>query len=177
MEVQQKFDFTALRGLRKSRNLTLEELSSQSGVSIAVISKLERNQCSAELDTLFKIARVFGMSATDLLALAESPLAHQVTEGDHESGGFVFREIRYANSLVLMGTAFAGAEISRPEIHRDDYEICWVLEGELELKLPHETIRLTEGQSVQFDAILEHTYRCMHDVRLIIIHLRKDKRY
>ena len=54
--------------------MTLADLSKASGVSGPVISKLERNQQSAELDTLYRLGRAFGMSATDLLALAESPL-------------------------------------------------------------------------------------------------------
>jgi len=41
---------------------------------------LERNQQSAELDTLYRLARAFGLSATDLLAMCESELAHRTAE-------------------------------------------------------------------------------------------------
>ena len=70
-----KFDFRVLRRLREQHEMTLAELSKASGVSVAVISKLERNQQSAELDTLYRLSRAFGLSATDLLALTESPIA------------------------------------------------------------------------------------------------------
>ena len=172
-----KFDFSVLRMLRQQQELTLADLSSRSGVSMAVISKLERNQQVPSLDTLYSIGRAFGMSATDMLALAESELAHRAAEKSHRSGQFKFREIRYANAVALLGEAPAGAAVSRPEVHRDDTEVCWVLDGELRLKLPHETFDLEGGQSIQFDAIQEHTYEALADTRFLILHLRKDKRY
>ena len=172
-----KFDFSVIRRLREQHEMTLADLSEASKVSVAVISKLERNQTTAELDTLFRLARAFGLSATDLLALTESALAHQVDETSYRSGKFTFRQVRFANVVGLLGEAPAGATVKRPEIHHDDTEVCWIISGKLRLTLPHETFELTEGTSIQFDAILEHTYEALADVRLIILHLRKDKRY
>jgi transcriptional regulator with XRE-family HTH domain len=172
-----KFDFSVLRRLRQQHEMTLADLAQVSGVSLAVISKLERNQQSAELDTLYRLGRSFGLSATDLLALAESPLAHRTTENRHRSDGFSFRQVRYANVVALMGSAPAGAKISRPEIHHDDTEVCWVLTGKIRLSLPHETCDLGPGESIQFDAIQQHTYEALADSEFVILHLRKEKRY
>jgi len=171
------FDFSSLRELRKRSGLTIEEVSTRSGVSAAVISKLERNQSSAELETLYRLARVFGMTAGDLLSLAEAPFAQRAEESSHSVGGFSFREVNYSSVRVLHCTASAGDSISRPEIHQDDNELCWVLKGSLMLRLPREEITLTQGESLQFDAILEHTYAALTDCECIILHLRKNNRY
>ena len=171
------FDFTVLRALRQQHAMTLDALSTASGVSVAVISKLERNQQAVGIDTVYRLGRAFGLSATDLLAMSESALAHRVAEKSHQTGDFTFREIRYANMAALLGSAPAGAALSRPEVHRDDTELCWVLDGRLKLKLPHEVCDLSTGESVQFDAIQEHTYEAVEETRFIILHLRKDKRY
>jgi len=172
-----KFDFSFLRRLRDQHEMTLGDLSKASGVSVAVISKLERNQQSAEIDTLYRLARAFGLSATDMLALAESPLAHRSSEKTHRAGEFKFRQVKYANIVGLFGSAPAGAEVSRPEIHHDDTEVCWVTAGKLRLSLPHEQCVLAAGESIQFDAIQQHTYEALADSQFIILHLRKDKRY
>ena len=172
-----KFDFGVIRRLREQHEMTLADLSAKSGVSVPVISKLERNQQSAELDTLFRLGRAFGMSTTDLLALTESPLAHRSAEDSYRSGQFKFRQIRFANVVALLGTAPASSKVSRPEIHHDDTEVCWVLEGKLRLTLPHEHCVLNPGQCMQFDAIQRHTYEAIEDSRFIILHLRKEKRY
>ncbi len=175
--VAPKFDFSVLRRLREQHEMTLADLSAASGVSVGVISKLERNQQSAELDTLYRLARAFGLSTTDLLAMAESPLAHRTAEKSYRSGGFKFRQLKYANVVALLGTAAAGAKVSRPEIHHDDTEVCWVTAGKLRLSLPHEECVLAAGESIQFDAIQQHTYEALADCEFVILHLRKDKRY
>ncbi len=171
------FDFRILRSLRKTAGLTIDAVSAQSGVSPAVISKLERNQTTAELETLYRLARVFQMSATDMLSLAESPFAQQAGERLYEREGFRFRHVRYANMACFHVEARAGARVSNPEIHRDDHEFCWVLDGRVRISLPAESIELGGGESAQFDAVLEHTYEALEDSRLILVHTRKNQRY
>jgi transcriptional regulator with XRE-family HTH domain len=171
------YDFSVLRDLRKHQLLTIGDVSDRSGISPAVISKLERNQNLAELDTLFRLARVFGMSAADLLALAESRTAHKKAAVRHDSGGFTFDEVDYANVRCLHGEAGAGGTVSRPEIHRDDFEVCWVIRGHLRVTLPSEKHDLRTGEALQFDAILPHSYEAVTDVEVMILHLVKSKRF
>ena len=171
------YDFTVLREMRKKEGLTIGDVSQTSGVSSAVISKLERNQTKAELETLYKLGRVFGISATDLISLAESRLSHCKQSVSYQSGGYHFQKIEYANLRCFLAEAPKGTKLSKPEIHRDDYEFCWVLEGSIDIKLPHESVNLKAGQSVQFDAIQEHTYEALEDSKILIIHLKKENRF
>lgn len=78
MEEEMICDFRTLHELRKSHALSIVELSEQSGVSASVISKLERNQTKAELDTLYRLARVFRLSLADLISLAENQAPHTI---------------------------------------------------------------------------------------------------
>ena len=119
-------DFGILRELRKRENMSIAELSEQSGVSASVISKLERNQNTAEMDTLYRIARVFGLTLSDLISLAENKTSHCV---------------------------------------------------EAERYKPNESYELTRGMSIQFDALLPHTYETLEETEIIIVHLRKGKRF
>jgi len=171
------YDFSILRDLRKRSGLNIADVSSQSGVSASVISKLERNQTSAELETLFRLSRVFGISTAELISLAENRMAHRTTSSSHVSEGFNFRQIDYNNIRCLFATAKAGAKVSQPHRHRDDYELCWVLKGRLAFYLPQEKFELKCGDAVQFDALLEHTYEALEDCEVIILHLHKDKRF
>lgn len=177
VRMDRMYDFTILRELRKREGWTIADLSSRTGISPAVISKLERNQTSAELSTLFSISRAFGMNATDLLMLSESRTAHRAGESIHQSGAFTFREIRYGNVRALLGDAKAGGHVANPEIHQDDLEVCWVLRGVVRVRLPHEQPVLKTGDCIQFDAILEHAYDVIEDCQILILHLRKEKRF
>jgi len=171
------YDFSVLRDLRKNEKLSIQDVSTKSGVSVAVISKLERNQCSAELETLYKLGRVFGMNPSELLNFAESHSAHKINSSMHSSNGFRFTEINYGNIRCLYGTGKAGSKTSRPEIHKDDYEICWAISGKLVAHLPYENHELKNGEAIQFDALMEHTYEVLEDCTVLIIHIKKAKRF
>ncbi|MCK5248455.1 MAG: cupin domain-containing protein, partial [Spirochaetaceae bacterium] len=108
---------------------------------------------------------------------AEARTGHRKEASHREIHGFSFEQVKYSNILCLFGTARKGEELSRPEIHEDDYEVCWVLEGEVEITLPGETHNLKAGQSLQFDAILEHAYHVVEDCRLMILHITKSRRF
>ena len=171
------FDFSILRDLRKKANLNIADVSAESGVAASVISKLERNRTRAELDTLYRLARVFGITAAELLSLAEARLSHPLKATAHRNEDFLFREINYRNIRCLHAKAEKGARMKHPNIHQDDYELCWILEGTLRLTLPSEVHELSAGQSLQFDALLEHTYEALTDCELLILHIRKENRF
>ncbi len=173
----EEFDFSILRDLRKKAGLSINELAAESGVSAPVISKLERNRTRAELETLYRLARVFGITAAELLNLAETRLSHPLKATEHRNEDFLFRQITYKNIRCLHARAEKGSRVSHPSVHRDDYELCWVLEGKLALTLPSEQHELSAGQSLQFDALLEHTYEALTDCELLILHIRKEKRF
>jgi transcriptional regulator with XRE-family HTH domain len=167
------FDFSIVRELRKRSGFTLAEVSEQSGISPSVISKLERNQTTAELDTLFRLRRVFNLNTTDLI----SRTAQKGTSQPYQSGDFHFQRIQYNNLKAFKASAPKGATVHRPEIHADNYEICWVLKGKLLIQLPKERHELISGESLQFDGALDHTYEALEDSDFMIIHLNKANRF
>jgi len=172
------FDFTILRELRKKEGLNIADVSERSGVSSAVISKLERNgQQAAALETICRLARAFSLQTSELLSLAESRAAQKTSETSHKSGGFKFREVQYENVKCLYASAPAGALVSRPEAHKEDFELCWVLEGKLLFSLPREKHKLSSGDAIQFDALQDHQYQALEDTKLIILHIKKNKRF
>ena len=176
-ENTEMYNFTVLRDLRKRAGLTIADLSTKTGISPAVISKLERNQAVAGLGTLFRLARAFGITAAELLTLIESRTAQCKKETDRIVEDFHFRQIEFSNAKCFYAEAPKGAKRSNPNAHRDDFEICWVLEGSVKVVLPYETHVLNAGDSLQFDALFEHTYEVLEDSRIILQHIHKPKRF
>ncbi len=171
------YDFSVLRRIRKSEGLTIEALAGRTGLSSAVISRIERNQSSPELDTLFRLGKAFGVTATELIGLVEKQTCHCVKEEQYETDGFVFRKVEYGNVRCLLGESSAGGVASRPDVHKDDYEVCWVLRGRVVIELPNETHDLSVGDAVQFDAMLRHSYRALEDCQVVLVHIKKGKRF
>lgn len=171
------YNFSVIRDLRKRDAMTIADLSERTGISPAVISKLERNQTVAELKTLFRLSRAFGLTASEMLSLVESRTAQVKIETERIVGDFHFRQIEFANCKCFYADAPKGAQRSNPDAHRDDFEVCWVLEGQLQINLPYENHILSAGDCLQFDAVFEHTYEVLEDCRIIISHIRKSKRF
>ena len=169
------YDFSILRNLRKAQGFTIADIAQASGISTAVISRIERNQAVPELDTLSRLGKAFGISATDLLGLAEFRTAQITTSQHYVSGGFQMQHINFMNIQCFLGSALAGGTVSRPEVHHNDHEICWVLAGSIEMILNEERHVLKEGDAIQFDAVLSHTYRALQDCKMLILHIRKGK--
>lgn len=170
-------DFSIVRDMRKRRGMTLADVSKLCGITIAGLSKLERNQNMIELDTLYRLARVFGLSATDLLNLAESCSATKKDQDEYTSGPFDFDHVGFKGIDCFNATAKAGAKLSKPEAHGDELEICWLRTGKLQINLPREKHLLEPGQALKFDAALEHTYEILEDSEITIIHLEKSHRF
>ena len=62
-----------LQKLRKSKNLTQEEISDIIGVKLSTYQKYERDVISPPYDTLIKIAKYYNVSTDYLLGLQEQP--------------------------------------------------------------------------------------------------------
>lgn len=170
------YDFSVVRRLRERDGQSLVQLAEACGIPVPVVSQLESNQSGAELETLGKIAAIFGMAASDLVALAESSRAQRRQADGYAAHGLYFHRIRYANHHSFLGEAGKDAKLSVPEVHGDDWETCWVINGRLRLTIGEEAMTLGPGESVQFDAIQGHTYEALEETIFILLHLKKPVR-
>ncbi len=62
-----------LKKARKASGLTQEELAARAGLHNTYISLLERNRKSPTLDSLFRICKALGISASSLIEQVEKP--------------------------------------------------------------------------------------------------------
>ncbi len=56
----------AVRGARKSQDLTLKQLARRTGLSVSLLSQIERAESSASISSLYKIANALGLKMADL---------------------------------------------------------------------------------------------------------------
>lgn len=55
-----------IRDVRKSKSLTLKQMARRTGLSVSLLSQIERAESSASVSSLFKIARALDCRLTDL---------------------------------------------------------------------------------------------------------------
>jgi len=59
-----------IRGLRKDRNLTLKQMARRTGLSVSLLSQIERAESSASISSLYKIATALRLKMSELFGEA-----------------------------------------------------------------------------------------------------------
>ncbi|HEX2182182.1 MAG TPA: XRE family transcriptional regulator [Rubrobacteraceae bacterium] len=155
-----------VRGLRRERGWTLELLAERSGVSRAMISKLERGEKNPTLVVAAKVAEGLGVSLSRLVGIEER---RQVVVVPRE-GGMVMRDPETGFERRLLSPSFGGIEFIRNIVpegstsgefppHRQGVEEYVVVEkGRLRAVLGGEEHVLEEGDAAYFEADVAHRF-------------------
>ncbi|MGW4486850.1 helix-turn-helix domain-containing protein [Amycolatopsis sp. NPDC004368] len=159
---------TTLRDARLAHDLSAGTLADRSGVSRAMIGKIERGEAQPTAVLLSRLASALGMTLSELIARAEGSsdrrlarVADQPTWTDPVTG-YVRRSLsppaRGATELVEV-TLPAGASVSFPV---DSYAFAdhqiWVLSGHLRFVEGPTTHELDAGDCLQLGRPVDCTY-------------------
>jgi transcriptional regulator with XRE-family HTH domain len=162
-----------IRALRLKKKMGLVELGGHTGLSPALLSKLERGKLFPTLPTLLRIALVFSVGldyffsgAREKPLLAVSRQRDRVKLPERQDGkdlAYRFESLDYPAAERRFNTYFAeflplAAEKSRPHAH-PGVEFLIVLEGSLSLRVGDAEHVLEEGDSIYFDSSVPHAYR------------------
>src|ERR1700747_2500448 len=72
-----------VKALRKAYNLSLSELSEQSGVAKSIISQIERNETNPTLATIWRLSQALDVSIERVLRTADDePFLEKTSRGD-----------------------------------------------------------------------------------------------
>lgn len=159
-----------LRGLRRTADLSLIQLADKSGVSVGMISQIERNLSNPSVRTLERLREALGIPLTTLLEGDEGyPVAHEAPP----------EFVRRAKDRPHFSVGKGGLQKELLSPH-GDYDIKFmlisfpphtksvdilvgpgekagvVLQGEVDLTVAGSTERLQTGDSFQFSSQLSH---------------------
>ena len=159
-----------LRALRLRKKMRLVELAKHTGLSAAMLSKLERGLLFPTLPTLLRIAMVFGVGLDHFFVSAASQQALGIVR-KADRGRFTERlggrDVAWefecldftATERKLNGywVRFHAPARPRPHEHQGA-EFIHVLKGTLTLRVAGDEHTLDEGDSMYFDASQPHSY-------------------
>ena len=160
-----------LRALRLRKKMRLVELARHTGLSAAMLSKLERGRLFPTLPTLLRIALVFGVGLDHFFtagapqrALGVVKAADRVRFPERLGGRDVaweFECLDFASTERKLNAYWVRFQpTSRARAHQHDgAEFIHVLKGTLRLEVTGEIHELSTGDSVYFDAAQPHAYR------------------
>ena len=162
-----------IRALRLKKKMGLVELGSHTGLSPALLSKLERGRLFPTLPTLLRIALVFSVGLDYFFAGSrEKPLVAIMRKADRvalpEQAGardvaYRFESLDYAATERRFNSYFAeffpvAPGALRPHDH-PGVEFIYTLQGTLSVHLGGVEHALQPGDAMYFDATVPHAYR------------------
>lgn len=149
-----------LRALRTQRNLTLNEVSAASGVSVSTLSRLESGRRRPNLELLLPIAQLYGVPLDDLVGAPTTgdPRIHLRPVTHH--GMTVVPLTRRPGGLQAYKMVLAGdARGTEPDLQvHEGYEWLYVLDGSLRLVLGGKDFVLRPGEAAEFDTRTPHWF-------------------
>lgn len=163
-----------LRTLRLKKSMGLVELGKHTGLSAAMLSKLERGKLFPTLPTLLRISMVFAVGLdyfftderkrhvvslvrkTERLRFPESP--GQSTNAYYfESLDFKATE-RKLNAFYAEFESVALTEKVKQHQHAG-VEMLYLISGSLEVTIGSDVYSLASGDAIYFDSAVRHHYR------------------
>ena len=151
-----------LRTLRRQREVTLTDLSAQTGVSVSTLSRLESGDRRPTLELLLPLARAYGVTLDELVDAPPTgdPRVHMRAVKRHgitmipltqRAGGI------QAYKLVIPAGGRHGHGQEDLQTH-EGYEWIYVLNGHLRLRLGDHDLTLSPGEAAEFDTRVPHWF-------------------
>lgn len=162
-----------LRRLRLRKKMGLVELGRHTGLSAAMLSKIERGRLFPTLPTLLRIAMVFNVGLehffTDgrhvaALARKEDRLVFEEKFGGNEVA-YRFECLDFKagdRRLNAFYAEFPKTAQGRVRTHEHDgVEFIYLLSGSLTVRIGEEEHKLRKEDAIYFDASVAHSYRAI----------------
>jgi transcriptional regulator with XRE-family HTH domain len=161
-----------LRRLRLRKSMGLVELGKHTGLSPALLSKLERDVMYPTLPTLLRIAMVFSVGLEYFFNPEPKPVLAIVRRkerlrfpdaADAKQPSYHFESLDFPVAGRKLDAYYAEFETAdpahaRPHQH-DGVEFLYVLQGKLLLTVGKDDYELAEADAIYFDATVPHAYR------------------
>ncbi len=163
-----------IKGIRESKNLTVEEIAESSGLSVEQINSIENDQNLPSLGPLIKIARALGVRLGTFMDDNDSlgPVICRAADRERDNS------ISFSNGATDARKHMEYHPLAQQKAGRHmepfvidvnptenlDYklsahegeEFIYVLEGKLEIEYGKEKYTLNVGDSIFYDSIVKH---------------------
>ncbi|QNO38350.1 helix-turn-helix transcriptional regulator [Protaetiibacter sp. SSC-01] len=162
-----------LRALRTRRELTLAQVSRDTGISVSTLSRLESGTRRPALELLLPLARVYDVPLDELVGAPEvgDPRVH-IRRIPHR-GGLLLPLSRGANGIRVVKQILPpprARERVELKTHRGN-EWLYVISGRLRLVLGERDFVLEAGEAAEFDTRTPHWMGAADGTTVELLHL------
>lgn len=157
---------SSIRQVRTRKQMTVEELARASGLSVALISKIERGQGNPSINSLRQIAKALGVPTAFFFARENEGEDEKVAHNSKRVYAYPHSRVSYTAIVspvsddvkFLMIEALPGAEGGTEAICHQGFEQGMVIEGELEMTVGEQTFMLKPLDTISFPSTIPHRW-------------------
>ncbi len=160
-----------LKEIRKSKKMTLKELSDKSGVQIATLSRMENAIMTGTLESHTAICNALGVSLAEFYGEVEASEKNISVEKRSDKSVSAVHTTKSVTKELLVSEL--GKKKMSPilvRLHKSAHtatekdaigseKFIYVLEGKLDAEVGSEKYALSAGDTLYFDASLPHIFR------------------
>jgi transcriptional regulator with XRE-family HTH domain len=151
--------------------LTAEALAARANITRATVVKIESGNGNPTIETIGALSRVFQLSASELIALAEKARTEMGQTCPYTDEGLEGIHIRFPDFEIYHLKATAGVcKVSEPLRHENTAEVCLVLSGKIRITVGGNLTELFPGTALRFKALHEHTLEILEVSEFLLIH-------
>lgn len=148
-----------LKKVRKSRQLTLQQLSDQSGLSVSFLSQIERGLRTLTFTSLKKICEALDVNVNFFFDNGDSSFVKKEKTSYKNTGNFSYKSLvgkmKHPDFIPAQIDLEAGEYQQIPYTHSGQ-EFVYVLSGQLEVEIEGVQETLYSNESIHIDSSMAH---------------------
>jgi len=158
-----------LHAIRKAKRISLTELSENSKVQMATLSRIENKKMVGTLECHMQIAKALGIDVTELykgltqqnsiIDLGTDKDTDLFTHSDEASFEILTKNIMNKKMMPTLVRIEEGGKTNKEQANGGTEKFIFVMDGHVEVNINAQVFLLHKFNTIYFDAALPHYFR------------------
>jgi quercetin dioxygenase-like cupin family protein/DNA-binding Xre family transcriptional regulator len=168
---------TRIRVERKKTGLTLRELAEKVGINPITLHRIETGKSSPSVALLSEIAQALNQSIVSFVQGIDRPLVHIKNKNQQTMSGPALKiKVVGPRKMITNNIVVTYGELKKGEtIHphtNPGIEFAYNMEGKCEFKLSAQSYFLEAGDSLSYNARVEHSVFALERLKFIAVYVK-----
>jgi DNA-binding response OmpR family regulator/mannose-6-phosphate isomerase-like protein (cupin superfamily) len=157
-----------IKSIRKSKGIKIKQLSTRSGLTESSISMIENGKISPSITTINKIAMALSVHPIEFFEIEKHKKWIVTRKGEREKMlfdnsdnklEFLIKDKKDYRNEIFISYLGANQKSFEEYITHEGYKFGYVLSGSVDVELGNERVRVNEGDTIFFEAIIPHLWK------------------
>ncbi|MEW6378560.1 MAG: response regulator [bacterium] len=157
-----------IKSIRKSKGIKIKQLSTRSGLTESSISMIENGKISPSITTINKIAMALSVHPIEFFEIEKHKKWILTRKGEREKLlfdnsdnklEFLIKDKKDYKNEIFISYLAANQKSFEEYITHEGFKFGYVLSGAVEVELGNEKVRVSEGDTIFFEAIIPHLWK------------------